>query len=145
MNKMVITIFLIISFLAYPLQIKAKGNKSFFSCERGFDFEVKNKASRCIKQERVIYKKPESCNKKHINLKNYELHIDMMGQKDYCVLSPRSRATQTGKIQQKTALQPQFMPRCASGFQLKVRHGKDDCIKTSAEIIKPANRRIRIP
>ena len=60
-------------------------SKIFYACETGYQFETKKKAARCIKQERLTFRSPESCANNNSVKVNYVLAVDKMGQQDRCI------------------------------------------------------------
>lgn len=106
--------------------------ETYFACDKGFKFETKKNAVRCIKQQRLTYRPPEGCEKSKKTVLNTSkppegLLIDKIGQKDMCVLSSNKKP---------------FPPKCQNGYKLQVRKGKDVCGKGKPEVILPATKKV---
>ncbi len=129
--------------------IQAKGNNTFFSCDQGYVFESKQDAARCIHQKRVAFKNPEPCTKGSKAQNIFRLQVDKLGNKDLCTgqlssniihsISGREGKARSAKIKMRNP----FQPKCASGYRLQIRRGRDACKKTNAEIIRPPLKRVR--
>lgn len=140
----------VLSVLSVSYRVIAK-SEVYFACERGFQFETKSKAARCIRQERQIFRSTEPCNKGKSKQENYRLKIDNRGNRDLCVIMSVEHKNNRGahKINQTIVrakagiIHQGFPPSCRVGYQLQVRRGKDSCGKGKPEVIKPPVNKVK--
>jgi len=150
---LLISVFFIL-LLNGDLQAKAN-NEVFYACESGYQFETKKKAARCIKQQRLTFRSPESCANNNSVKFNYVLAIDKLGHQDRCIvnLSGDSRVDPQNKIASssnnktpdRSAREPthkSFIPQCQKGYKLQIKRGKDTCNKQNQEVILAPNKKV---
>jgi hypothetical protein len=124
--------------------------ETFYACKNGFQFETKQQAARCIKQQRLSFQTPQKCNKRG---KLFKLKIDYRGQRDMCIAEKNINLKNEMKLKLKSATPRarsasansqaiSFAPRCGVGFQLQVRQGKDACSKGKPELVVPPSQQV---
>ncbi len=123
--------------------------ETYYGCKNGFQFESKQQAARCIKQQRLSFQAPQQCRK---NGKFFQLKIDYRGKQDMCVTEKGVNLKNEMKIKPKPgapkAKTPRlnnkvvsFAPKCAIGFQIQIRKGKDACSKRKPEqVVAPSKK-----
>ncbi len=130
--------------LATPNLVKAQ-KETFFGCERGYQFETKKKAARCIKQQKLTFRPPLKCNHKKANRLNWRLVVDSDGVRDLCEVVGSDKDTAARKsIPRSKRDSLKVAPQCMVGYQLKARRGKDACAKGNAEQIKPPSNKVSL-
>ncbi|MGI1678910.1 MAG: hypothetical protein K6L75_09275 [Cellvibrionaceae bacterium] len=97
---------------------------TYFSCDSGYQFQVKNGAARCYKASKVLTKKPLACGNVFIPIINksigHFLRKDHQGRADKCV-----GTFKVGPVSNSNALDL----ACPAGYKLKVVSGADRCEK----------------
>jgi len=140
LNYSIVVILLVLSF-----ETNAAVNKEvFFGCEKGFQYETKKDAARCIKQKKLSFRPPLACSLKGRAKKLYRLMVDYRELKDLCVVV--ASETKTPLVKRRSGVvvdtSASFVPRCQTGYQLKSRRGRDACTKGDPELIKPPSKRV---
>jgi len=126
-----------------PLSFAKQPSKQiYFGCEQNYQFETRNNTARCIQEERLSYKPPQSCASLGRIFSNHRLMVDQLGFKDLCVLSiHRLNTTANAPIQPQSK---SVMPKCSMGYKLLNQRGKDTCVLKKPEVIKAPSRRIQL-
>lgn len=131
------------SMLTVSTHVAAK-KETFFGCERGFQYESKKNAARCIKQQKQTFRPPLKCQHKRKGKANFRLVVDSEGIRDQCEAVVANSGLTNKKLANTPGKRPemQFPPMCMSGYKLQARKGKDACAKGSAEQIKPPTKKV---
>lgn len=127
--------------------------EEFYSCQNGFQFETKKNSARCIKQERQSFRPPKPCPTRGVKFRSYKLLIDSNGKSDLCAKhasllnksKPNNPQRDIGPPKHATRAKvadSSFRPLCPTGFELKVKPGKDICVRSNAKAIKPPNKKV---
>jgi len=149
-------VLIICTFCIFLTNISVRANSEvFYACETGYQFETKKKAARCIKQQRLTFRSPESCANNNSVKFNYVLAIDKLGQQDRCIVNLSSGGGVD--TQRKTAssstnndldrsgsrlTRKSFTPQCQKGYKLQIKRGKDTCSKQNLEVIQAPNKKV---
>ncbi|MGH1471508.1 MAG: hypothetical protein ACRBCS_09960 [Cellvibrionaceae bacterium] len=109
---------------------------TYFACDSGYQFQVKNGAARCYKASKMLTKKPLACGNVFIPIINksigHFLRKDYQGRADKCV-----GTFKVGPVTNSNALDL----ACPSGYRLKVVRGADRCEKrVPAKAVAPTRR-----
>lgn len=137
-----IRLFLIVFILLVTIGSAGASNKKslFFTCESGFKFELNQSAARCIKRTKQVFRKPLPCEPVVIDGKTRkrQLFVDSDGKFDLCMQSNKS-VTLNGFV---TSNQLNTLPKCPRGFGIFHRPGKDACLQTRQEEVKPPTKQV---
>ena len=129
--------------MVFSPYVSAK-KETFFGCDRGFQYETKKDAARCIKQQKQSFRPPLKCLNKQNRTMKLRLVVDSDGVNDLCEAVTENRKLANKKPLQLSGKRPelQFAPSCTAGYKLQTKKGKDVCAKGNAEQIKPPTKKV---